>query len=785
MSSITHFLRLFVSVNSLFHFKMGCAASGPAAVTEFSDAHFSRYEGDKHYTTDGSGEATIRFAETGIASAEGTPPITILRLFQTALESPGKADHIILRQEPPERTALTIEDGRKRWPAALPKEEHNTWTLREYHTDVQRVAKALLHVGVEQHDAVNIWGFNSPEWVIGELGAIFAGAKAAGIYPTDTPTQVLYKIRQSGSAAVFVQDNKKLSAVLSVLDEAPKVKTVVVWADTPATAEHTRADGSKVQVYTWAQFLELSSNTTDEQLTERQAQIKPSHCCALIYTSGTTGSPKAVMCSHDNIVFEARTLFNRDMHLVGGLGDDAEEERLLSYLPLSHVAGMMVDVIAPLAVAAFSPGWVCLTFARPYDLSAGSLGDRLRAVTPTIFLGVPRVWEKIQEKMQAIGASTTGLRKKIATWAKKKGLAYAMNNQLGGSGAKPGGYGMANSVVLKKVKLALGLQHMKFGFTGAAPIQVQTLEYFGSLGIQINEVYGMSECTGACTWSTDATHIWGSCGFAVPGVEVKVFRISDDGSKVECPRAADIIHPSEAEQGELCYRGRNIMMGYMANPDLGEEHVATIEKKNADAIDTEGWLHSGDKGCLSESGMFKITGRYKELIIGAGGENIAPVPIEDHIKRICQPISNFIMIGDKRKYNVALVTLKAVGATGVEAGTDQLDGAAAALGLKTIAEASAEGSAIVKAIEEAIVATNKDVTVVPNNASKIQKFTILPQDLSVNTDELTPTYKLKRGFVDQKYKAAIDAMFSGDKRNYIPYAGAAPETGGADKASEE
>lgn len=769
---------------------MGCEASTLSNVVEFSAEHFSAYEGDQHYTSDGTAEATLRFAAQGVASQADTPPITLLQLFQTALESPGKADRIVLRQEPPDRTALTRdEDGRKRWPAALDKSEHNTWTMRQYHTEVQRVAKSLMHIGLAQHDAVNIWGFNSPEWVIGELGTIFAGGKAAGIYPTDTATQVLFKIRQSGSAAVFVQDAKKLNAVLSVLNDAPKVKAVVSWAATPEAKEHTRDDGSKVQLFTWQDFMALSSNTSDEALTERQAAIKATHCCALIYTSGTTGSPKAVMISHDNVVFESRTLFNRHQRLVGGVGDEPEEERILSYLPLSHVAGMMVDVVAPLAVAAFSPGWICLTFARPYDLSAGSLGDRLRAVQPTIFIGVPRVWEKIQEKMQAIGAQTTGLRRKIATWAKKKGLAHAMACQLGGTGAKPGGYGMANSIVLKKVKQALGLQHMKFGFTGAAPIQVQTLEYFGSLGIQINEVYGMSECTGACTWSTDATHVWGSCGFAVPGVEVKVFRVNDDGSKVECPRAADMMHPTEEEQGELCYRGRNIMMGYMANPDMGEEHVATIEKKNQAAIDPEGWLHSGDKGCLSQSGMFKITGRYKELIIGAGGENIAPVPIEDHIKRKCQAISNFIMIGDKRKYNVALVTLKAVGATGVEPGTDQLDGAAAALageGVTTIAQASAEGSAIVKAIKATIVATNKNVAVVPNNASKIQKFTILPHDLSVNTDELTPTYKLKRGFVDGKYKDAIDAMYSGDKRNYIPFVGGEEAaTGGADKTGGE
>merc|ERR1719443_1901152 len=174
----------------------------------------------------------------------------------------------------------------------------------------------------------------------------------------------------------------------------------------------------------------------------------------------------------------------------------------------------------------------------------------------------------------------------------------------------------------------------------------------------------MSECTGACTFSLDEAHVWGSCGFQMPGVEVKAFQVDphDFNIKKECPRCLDFDTSQEEFQGELCFRGRNIMMGYLANPDLGPEHVKDVEKKTAEAIDREGWLHSGDKGMISEAGMVKITGRYKELIIGDGGENIAPVPIEDHVKKECDGINECMMVGDKRKFNVALITLKAVGA---------------------------------------------------------------------------------------------------------------------------
>jgi len=457
----------------------------------------------------------------------------------------------------------------------------------------------------------------------------------------------------------------------------------------------------------------------------------------------------------------------------------ASEERVLSYLPLSHVAGMLVDIVIPMYMTAKRPGWSCAFFARPYDLKAGSVGDRLRAVQPTMFLGVPRVWEKISEKLKAIGAKTKGLKKSIASWAKAKSLEHQRNCQLGGDGYVPFGHSLANKLVLTKIKAALGLDKCKFGFTGAAPITTATLEYFGQLGIQINEVYGMSENTGATTWSTDQCHVWGSCGYELPGTEVKVFKVADDGTKTECPKAKDLATATEEEKGEVCFRGRHIMLGYMANPKLGDEHVATINKKLAEAIDDEGWLHSGDQGAMDVRGMVRITGRYKELIIGSAGENIAPVPIEDKVKELCPAISNFLMIGNGQKFNVALVSLKAKGATGESPGTDELDGAAAEVDpeITTIPQAAAN-PAFIEMITEAIKKTNADPVACPMNAAKVQKFTILPHDFSVEGEELTPTLKTKRSVVDKKYKEAIDAMYA-SKDVYVPYPGMAAPTGGA------
>jgi len=447
------------------------------------------------------------------------------------------------------------------------------------------------------------------------------------------------------------------------------------------------------------------------------------------------------------------------------------QERVLSYLPLSHVAGMMVDIISPLVTTAYKNAYASVYFARPYDLKAGSFGDRLKFVKPTLFLGVPRVWEKIMEKLKAIGAKTTGLKKKLSTWAKAQGLGHLSQCQLGGSGHKSYSYMLAEKVVLSKIKAALGLQECKFAMTGAAPMTKECLEYFACLGIHINEVYGMSENSGAATVSSDECHIWGSCGFTFYGTEVKVFQQTGAtiNEKKEVPRCESKEASTDENQGEICFRGRHIMMGYMANPRLGDAHVKEIEKKNAGAIDNEGWLHSGDMGCMTTTGMLHITGRYKELIIGAGGENVAPVPIEDSVKKLCGAVSNIMMIGDKRKFNVALITLKAKGATGELPGGDDLDGEALSVNPDvTTISAAMDDPKMIEAITSAIKKTNADGSCCPSNASKIQKFMILPRDVSVETGELTATLKLKRAVVNKKFEKQIDSIYA-SKEVYVKY----------------
>lgn len=770
---------------------MGCKASAPvnqqvptwAEVTSTQRKMYSKYDAGEakaeeggegpFSTTDRTREATIKFSEVGAGSRSETPATTIPAVFKACVDKCGAAP-AMRKENVPE----TLGKGETP-PACPPVDEWQTRTWNQYYAECMDAAQAFISFGLERFDAVTIYGFNSPEWIMAEMACILAGGISAGIYPTDTPDQVRYKALHSGAVVAVVENGAKLQMFKELAPGLPKLRAVVVWSpEKGLDLGNFEADGRSITVCKWSDLKGIAAEAkgTVDTVDARIAAQKPGHCCAYIYTSGTTGEPKAVMITHDNIIFESTSA----THLINNMGTGPDQDRIISYLPLSHVAGMMVDIVCPIMVGANMASSVCVYFARPYDLRAGTIGDRLRGVRPTVFLGVPRVWEKIQEKMMATVAANPpkGAKLKVARWSKKRGLEHQINMQLGGSGAYGCCYNFADKKVLSVVKARLGLDACKFGFTGAAPIKTETLEYFGALGIQINEVYGMSECTGATTWSTDEAHKWGSCGFPMPSAEVKILQPTTDGSFKECPRWTPGTPVTDAVQGEVCYRGRHIMMGYMANPDLGPEHVAKIKAKNAEAIDADGWLHSGDKGLMDADCMVKITGRYKELIIGAGGENIAPVPIEDAVKQRCPAISNIMMVGDKRKFNVALVTLKTVGATGELPGSDKLDGPAAALvdGVTTIGEA-VKSKAYLAAIEKAIVDTNNDPKAVPSNAAKIGKFTILRADFSVQTDELTPTLKLKRSVAEGKHSSFIDTMYApaNAKATFVPYEGTSSE----------
>lgn len=470
----------------------------------------------------------------------------------------------------------------------------------------------------------------------------------------------------------------------------------------------------KVPIHTFSEFLELGADVSDADIDGRMEATVPGHCATLIYTSGTTGPPKAVMISHDNLTWTSKK-FMDDLPV-----RLTNEERSISYLPLSHVAAQMLDIHCPITV-----GSRCY-FARP-DALKGSLKGTLAEVRPTYFFGVPRVWEKFYETMMALGRSVTGLKKSIGAWAKGKGAEKTRLAQYGNGGGAPSGFGCANALLLSKIKNTLGLNECKLCFVGAAPISTDILSYFGSLDIPIYELFGQSECTGPHTTNFMGQWKIGSIGKTMSGTSTKVIESNK----------------------EYCYKGRHVFMGYMKMPD-----------KTAETIDAEGWLHSGDVATADNDGFWSITGRIKELIITAGGENVAPVLIEDEIKRELPAIGNVMVIGDKRKYLTCLIGLRTeVDENGLP--MEKLIGDSERLGKEFGSKAiswkeATTDNAWLKHIEEGITRANKNAI---SNAQKVQKFKIV-EDFSEKGGELTPTLKLKRSVAQDKHSALIEEMYA-------------------------
>jgi long-chain-fatty-acid--CoA ligase ACSBG len=460
-----------------------------------------------------------------------------------------------------DKLALAVERGDFSGPEALPDAQWTKWTYGEYLRDVEYASAGFISLGAKLWDSIAIWGFNAPEWHISAVAGVFISCPPAGIYPTDTPDQVQYKIDHSNAAVLVLEDEGKLAKVKPLVDQMPDLKAIVMYGGgTPSTSSIGKAG---IVVLSWAELMEKGKQEKDgpagAEALKREEAIQPGHCAVLIYTSGTTGMPKAVMISHDTLYFETCCVSDTNPWF----GNDPTQERTLSYLPLSHIAGMLMDILTPLFTGYLLPSYGTVYFARTNDLKDSTIAERLKFVRPTQFLGVPRVWEKVAEKLKTKGKETTGVKKQLVTWAKGLALgrskAMLLSDETNGTAVPtPMMYPVAN-ILLKKIKEALGLDKAVITITGAAPITVDTLEYFGALGICICEVYGMSESCGATTWSTPASHQWGSCGFQLPGTEIKCFKVDekDINKKTECPVAADALAPTDAEQGEICFRGRH------------------------------------------------------------------------------------------------------------------------------------------------------------------------------------------------------------------------------------
>jgi len=572
-----------------------------------------------------------------------------------------------------DRVALKFKTGGQ-W-------KETTW--KDYYKQVGLTARAFMALGLEKGKAVSILGNNCPQWFISDLAGVFAGALPGGIYTTSSPDQCRYIASHSEANIVVVENAEQLAKFKKIKNQLPDLKAIVLM----------NGSDPDDMVYAWNELPKIADKVTENELEERIKAQKPDDCCTLIYTSGTTGNPKGVMITHDNITWTTQQAVN----LLKANHDD----QVLSYLPLSHIAEQMISLYAPILCGATA--W----FAESLE----KLGENLAEVRPTIFLGVPRVWEKIQAKMMAAGAQNPPLKKKIAAWARKQGLAGGYAEQEGKP--KPFFYGLADKLVFSKVREKLGLDRCRLFVTSTAPISMDTAEFFLSLGIPITEVYGMSECTGPATIS-----------FPEP------FKYRTGWAGPELPGTANKI----AEDGEVLMKGRHVFKGYFKN-----------DAATAETIDKDGWLHSGDIGEIDDKGFLKITDRKKELIITSGGENIPPQFLEAKLRSI-SVVAIAIVIGDRRKFITALFTLD----------TERLDQELKNAGSPAKNMAEAAKCPIFKAyIQQKIDEVNATLA----RVQTIKKFTILPNEFSVDGGELTPTMKLKRRIINTKYAKEIEDMY--------------------------
>ena len=577
--------------------------------------------------------------------------------------------------------ALSSKDAAGNW---------DTTTWAEFSNYTMDVAKSLIAMGFESGDNLSIYSYNRKEWYAAYCAANMAGGAAVGVYHTCSPEEVDWVVGNSDSKVVFVGNNpmdggdpsKMCSNRLSaVLDGLEKVEMAVVM-------DGVKMDHSKA--VSWSEFIAMGSGLADSVVMERIAAVNPDDVASLIYTSGTTGNPKGVVLTHDNMDFEIG-----EVHKLVTFN---QGEGYVSWLPCAHVFGQLAD----------NHIWIRdAIHMRVVDNPLHSI-DYCKEVNPHLFIGVPRIYEKVYSNLVA------GLGSKVG-WLKLPIL---------------------GNIVRKKAKQKIGFTNLKFAITGAAPINPDILHLFHDLGIPIYEGYGMTETSAGATLGHGGANKIGSVGKPLSGTEL---RIAD---------------PDEGGNGEIQFRGRHVMAGYYKNPEA-----------TAETMTEDGWLKSGDLGKIDADGFVYVTGRLKEIYVSSAGKNIAPLVIEETMKSI-PVVSQCMLVGDNRKYCSALFTLD-VGAIlrdvhGLDGATEVPKDPAEQLAKLAdlghdLSEYTAVGSDTYNQLEEAVMELNKKFS----NPEQIKKFTVLPRDLGVDQGELTPTLKIRRKQIRENWAAEIEEMYAG------------------------
>ena len=558
---------------------------------------------------------------------------------------------------------------------------------------VREIAGGLLSLGFARGECASILANTVVEWVWADIAVLSCGGVSNGIYPTDAASQVHYLCEDSRTTVLFVEDDEQLDKALEVRSQLPLLRKIVVF---DMEGLHKLDDEDVISLDELRCLGRAYLAQHPDELQQRIDGCKPEDLAILVYTSGTTGKPKGAMHLHAGLIYTVRgfnTLVSQD-----------ESDERMCFLPLCHIAERMGGEYFALYTGAK------LNFVENPE----TIPENVREIAPTVFTAVPRVWEKFYSGVM-IALKEAGVVQQAAyAWGIGVGTEIA-NLVMAGQEVSHWlklKFQLAQWLALNNVRKMIGIHRSRFLVTGAAPISPDLVRWYLALGVPMLEVWGMTETCGASTGVPARQIKPGSIGPAADFNEVKL----------------------DPTTGEILVRGKNVFAGYLNLPE-----------KTAEALDAEGWLHTGDVGVVDTDGFYRITDRMKDIIITAGGKNVTPSELENDLK-FSPYITDAVVIGDKRPYLTVIVMIDQENVEKFAQDEDVPFSNYASL---------TRASAVQKLIQTEIDRVNKKFA----RVEQIKKFFLLENQLTAEDEELTPTMKLKRKQVEQKYSAQIEAMY--------------------------
>ena len=567
-----------------------------------------------------------------------------------------------------------------------------SYSWSDYWKHAKWLGLGLRALGLQRGEVVSILSEDRKEWLYADMGIQGVGGIASGVYTTDAASQLAYLLTDSDSRFLIVENDEQLDKYLEIQEQVPDLLNVVILEqDGLHDLDHPKCLFLEELYEIGRQYEADHPHCFEDEI----LKSSPDDTALLIYTSGTTGKPKGAMLSHENIL----GTMEAGARSLATLPSDEQ----LCFLPLCHIVERNVSVYLSLAARS------TVNFAESLE----TVFDNAAEVSPTTFFAVPRVWEKVYSKVRVMAQEATPMGRWAFARAVKAGEAradYLLEGQTVPNAVSLR-YAVWDFLVLRNLRRMLGMDRMRRGGTGAAPISPELLKWYWSIGVPLVEGYGMTENAGLSSSNTIEANRAGSVGLPVPGVTI---RIADDG--------------------EIQTLGVNNFQGYWRNA-----------KKTAETFTDDGWLRTGDVGRLDKDGFLTITGRIKDIIITAGGKNITPAEIESRLK-FSHYISDAVVIGDQRKYLTCLIMIDQ---ENVEKFAQDRK-----IPFSDFASLCA-APAVVDLIDAEVEAVNQDFAQV----EQIKRFRLINVLLTAEDDELTATMKLKRNLVEQKYKALIDQMY--------------------------